>query len=324
MALSRRSLLLAALAAAALPAHLRACAWGTPVWHPDPVLEPTEAWEGSCAMPFSDGCWWDADRQCFCLWYMAGYNGGTALAQSSDGYHWRKLGIVDPTPRDSSTVWQLADGSYVRATFFMTAYRSGQGLTLQRSPDGITWRTVGQIPDAGDRSTLFRAADGRWIASIRGGPTAARARKFAVADRFEGPYLPIGDVLEGELADDPDATTTPQLYNLDARWLGDGYLGLGTIWGGTRGDAAPKRNNLGVFTSRDGYSWNRGPRQWITEGPKGSWREGNIQTCGGLCVELKPGTLGFYVSARSGAVGPVNQQRCVTGLVTIERKDVCL
>lgn len=293
------------------------CVWGTPQWHPDPVLEPTEPWEGRCAMPFSDGCWWDADRQAFCLWYMAGYNGGTALAQSADGYAWRKLGLVDPTPRDSSTVWQVPDG-YVRATYFMTAY-AGAGLTLQRSFDGIAWRTVGQTPPLGDRSTVYRLADGRWVLSTRENPTAARYRGFLVADAFEGPYLRTGELFGGQLDDDVDALTTPQIYNLDARAFGAGYLGLASIWGGDYG-TRPKRNTLRALTSRDGVSWNRGPAQWVT-GADGTWRDGNIQTCGGLCVELRPGLLGFYVSARSG---PVATQRCVTGLVTIARKDVCV
>lgn len=323
--LSRRDFLLGA-GALTLPTSGLACEWGTPVWHPDPVLEPTEPWEGQCAMPFSDGCWWDADRQVFCLWYMAGYNGGTALAQSTDGYAWRKLGIVDPTPRDSSTVWQDTDGSYVRATFFMSSYgKPGAGLTLQRSPDGITWKTVGMTPGLGDRSTIFRAADGRWLLSARESLTAARARRIYVADRFEGPYAAAGPVFEAEAADDPDALgTQPQLYNLDARAIGSKYLGLASIWGGDR-FSSPKRNNLGVFVSVDGLGWDRGPRQWITEAPeRSSWRAGNIQSCGGLFVELEPGLLGFYVSARTGPVGPVNRQRCVTGLVTIRRDEICL
>lgn len=323
MAVSRRSFLqISALLAFSPSVH--ACTWGTPVWHPEPVLEPTEAWEGSCAMPFSDGCWWDEDRQRYRLWYMAGYGGGTALAESRDGYHWEKRGIVDERLRDSSTIWQLEDGSYVRATYFQDAYATKAGLTLQRSPDGRRWTTTGMTPPLGDRSTIFRGTDGRWFLSARDSLTAARGRRIYVADEFEGPYAIAGPIFEAWPADDPDALNTqPQLYNLDARAFSTGYLGLAAIWGGDR-YTAPKRNNLAVFTSPDGISWDRGPRQWITEGAPGSWREGNIQSCGGLFVELPDGKLGFYVSARSGPVGPVNKQRCVTGLVTIARNEVCV
>lgn len=292
------------------------CVWGTPAWHPEPVLEPTESWEGRCAMPFSDGCWWDEARQRFRLWYMAGYQGGTALAESRDGYAWQKLGLVDPTPRDSSTVWQLADGTYARATYFLSGYSGDSVLTLQTSPDGLAWATVGRSPLVGDRSTVYQLADGRWVLSARTG-SATRARAFWLADRFEGPYLDTGVMLAAEPVDDPAATEGPQLYNLDARAFGAGYLGLMSVWGGSRGADAPKRNNLSVVTSGDGLRWVRGPHLWIQEQPGAQ----NVQSCGGLFVRLAPGLLGFYVSARSG---PVAAQRCVTGLVTVPVREVCV
>ena len=306
--MSRRAVLLAALG---VPFQ---CTWGTPQWHPEPVLVPDRAYEGSCAMPFSDGCWWDDDRQCFCLWYMAGYNGGTALAQSTDGYVWRKLGLVDPTPRDSSTVWPDG-GGYVRATFFMRDYPD-PALTLQRSPDGITWRTVGRVP-GGDRSTLYRLTDGRWVLSARESATAERGRAFYVADVFEGPYRRAGEFY-AEPSDDPQALigVRPQAYNLDAAPLGAGYLGLLAVWGGARADA-PKRNTLRALTSRDGVSWNRGPALWIDEQPGAQ----NVQSCGGVYVMLKPDLLGIYVSTRSG---PVAAQRCVTRLLTVPVREVCV
>lgn len=321
--MSRRSLLTSA-ALVALTGRLKACTWGVPQWHPEPVLVPDRDYEGvhtttPCAMPFSDGCWWDADRQAFCLWYMAGYTGGTALAQSADGYTWRKIGLVDPAPRDSSTVWPDGSG-YVRATWFLEAPGA---LTLQRSDDGIAWRTVGRGPACGDRSTLFRAVDGAWILSARisGAAPATTGRAFWRSAAFAGPYTRVGGEFWAQPDDDPDAfgPVPPQLYNFDARAFGAGYIGLMSIWGGDR-YTAPKRNTLRVCTSRDGLSWTRGPARWIDEQPGAQ----NVQTCGGLFIALPDGKLGILVSTRSGPVGPVNRQRCVTRLLTIAPREVCV
>lgn len=321
--MSRRSLLTSA-AFLALSARVKACEWGRPVWHPEPVLEPTEPWEGTkthtpTAMPFSDGCWWDADRQCFCLWYMAGYTAGTGFAQSTDGYTWRKLGLIDARARDSSTVWPDGRG-YVRATWFLHAPGA---LTLERSDDGITWRTVGRSPACGDRSTLFRTVTGDWMLSLRvsGAAPATTGRQFWRAEAFEGPYTRVGPELWAQPDDDWQALgpPAPQLYNLDARAFGAGYLGLMSIWGGDR-YTAPKRNTLRVCTSLDGLTWTRGPAQWIDEQPGAQ----NVQTCGGLFIALPDGKLGILVSTRSGPVGPVNRQRCVTRLLTIAPREVCV
>ncbi len=287
------------------------CVWGTPEWVEDPVLVPDQPYEGHVSMPYSDGCWWDEDRQRFRLWYMAGYNGGTALAESRDGYAWEKRGLVDPTPRDSSTVWQVEDGSYVRATYFLEPRINA--LTLQISFDGIHWVRVGQTPNCGDRSTIYR--DGAaWILSARTDVDSHRDRQFYFAASLTGPWHPI-------TFEQPDLEVGQQLYNFDAVAMGSGLLGLSAVWTGDRPNV-PKRNHLAVLTSEDGISWTAGPKQWIplSEDPL-SWRMGNIQSCGGVCVALSKDRLGFYVSARSGTL---SDQRCVTGLVTIDRKEVCL
>lgn len=294
------------------------CEWGIPEWYPEPILEPDKLWEGNCTMPFSDGCWWDEDRQRFRLWYMAGYWGGTALAESRDGYEWTKLGLVDPEPRDSSTVWRLDDGSYVRATFFIRGQRE---LVLQTSPEGTVWTTVGRTPPCGDRSTIYRGRTG-WILSARSDEGTTRTRSYYTAETIEAPWVPV----ESNLTRTSDADTeqigrATQLYNFDAAPYGGGFLGLLSVWSGDR-PGLSKMNDLYVATSRDGLNWTRGPNLWIArdEDPT-SWRSGNVQSCGGVCVRLKPDLLGFYVSARSG---PGSNQHCVTGLVTIPTARVCV
>lgn len=42
-------------------------------YHPEsPVVVPDKPWEGTFAMPFSGGAWWDDDRQSIALWYRYG------------------------------------------------------------------------------------------------------------------------------------------------------------------------------------------------------------------------------------------------------------
>lgn len=278
-----------------------------------PVLEPSEDYEGDCAMPFSDGCWWDESRQRFRLWYMAGYGGSTALAESRDGYAWDKRGLVDPAPRDSSTVWPDGDG-WLRAS-----YRGQHALELQRSPDGLRWTRVGVTPPCDDRSTIFRFRE-HWYLSARIG-SKHRAREYwRSEDLARWTRVPSDledvDIWDAALAD----TAAVALYNVDAAPFGDGLLGLAAIWAGDR-PGRPKRNDLAVVTSRDGAHWTRGPRQWMTE-DTAPYPAMNLQSCGGVCVRLTRERLGFYVSCRTG--DPRAVQRCVTGLVTIDARQVCV
>src|SRR5690606_16616877 len=57
--------------------------------HPaSPVLRPDRPWETKqgkpssppCAMPFSDGVWYDSRDRLFKMWYMGGYCQGTCYA----------------------------------------------------------------------------------------------------------------------------------------------------------------------------------------------------------------------------------------------------
>src|SRR5215471_12286371 len=86
-------------------------------FHPDtPVLKPDKPWEkegGPTAMVFSDGVWYDPADRLFKMWYMGGLTRATCYATSTDGLRWEKpaldvkkgTNIVQPDPRDSTTVW---------------------------------------------------------------------------------------------------------------------------------------------------------------------------------------------------------------------------
>lgn len=261
-------------------------------------------------MPFSDGCWWDENSQRFRLWYMAGYRGGTALAESRDGYDFEKKGLIDPDARDSSTVWQLENGSYVRATHFLDQRK--HALTLQTSRDGLKFVTIGRSPECGDRSTIWKDGES-WILSGRA-DAGGRIREYWQTDDLAGPWTRTSGPIEASHDE------KSQVYNVDAAPLGENMIALASMWTGDRAGLT-KQNDLDVWTRKNG-TWRPGPTRWIARSDDpSSWRFGNIQSCGGICVALTPQKLGFYVSARTG---PINSQRCVTGLVTIDRSDVCV
>ena len=94
------------------------------VWHAaeydeqhNPVVAPTQPWEGSIAMPFSGGAWWDEQARQFRLWYACGATKNrTCVAASADGLRWAKPqlpGAVLPGTNvvrevehyDTSVVW---------------------------------------------------------------------------------------------------------------------------------------------------------------------------------------------------------------------------
>jgi len=163
----------------------------------NPVLEPDKPWEhegsrpGACAMPFSDGVWYDPQDRLFKMWYMGGYVYHTCYATSRDGIHWEKpeldvrpgTNVVD-APRDlerfgkdqtqyhdSCTVWldleEKDPQKRYKMALFTPVTRNG-ALSVFYSPDGIHWKQVGRTGNCGDRSTMFYNPFRKvWVYSLR-------------------------------------------------------------------------------------------------------------------------------------------------------------
>jgi|EP01043_Picozoa_sp_COSAG02_P002513 hypothetical protein len=134
----------------------------------NPVLQPDQPWEGTFAMPFSGGAWWEDEEDRLALWYRcgggyassrsegehsgAGRSGpsttGTCLAYSTDGVHFSKP-LQDVVPQtnfvrqvafDGNTVWldrgeQNASRRYKMAD--VDAAQSYAHYTLLASSDGV-------------------------------------------------------------------------------------------------------------------------------------------------------------------------------------------
>jgi len=208
-------------------------------YHHNPVLNPDQPWEGSMAMVFSDGVWYDPEDKIYKMWYMGGPDRATCYAESEDGIRWRKP-VLDFNPgtnnvqsgqRDSSTVWLDLEEKDPQKRYKM--FRSSQGsstvegaygLATFFSPDGIHWSGKPLLTGScGDRSTVFWNPFRKvWVYSLRHGWGEPRRRRYwETPDLLNGPKWKAIDepsYWTGTDTLDPmreDLKITPQLYNLD-------------------------------------------------------------------------------------------------------------
>jgi hypothetical protein len=331
----------------------------------NPVLKPDKPWEktaevevdhqccGAYAMPFSDGVWYDPNEKIFKMWYDAGALKGTCYAVSTDGVHWDKpsLDVLPGTNlvylcrRDSMTVWMDLEEPDPRYRYKMFWFKvPGKGdptgigtFNYVASPDGIHWgKILARSAIWDDRSTAFyNPFRKKWVASLRYGiQKVGRFRRYREADN------PI-DIVTWKDANDnlpwcgsdrldpvhPEYNFRPELYNLDCVAYESLMLGFFSI---LRGDALrdlgkPKRNEVFVGFSRDGFHWHRPFRQPFigVSDRQGDWNWGNVQSAGGGCLVVGD-ELYFYFSGRAGN-GRVSKDEGIwdadgaTGLAVLRR-----
>ena len=319
----------------------------TPEIHHEPILVPERPWEqiepgaarsNPTAAVFSDAVLWDDADRIFKMWYMGGYTGSTCYATSSDGLHWVKprldvvagTNVVNPMPRDSSTVWLDRRAPRDRR-FKMACSVPSDGLTKQRrftSPDGIHWTADGETPAVGDRTTFFyNPFRERWVFSIRAGGDVGgrpRHRRYVEMASFESTAWNDSDTAYWVAADDldpwrEDFKSAPQLYNLDCVAYESLMVGLFSIWRG-EGPSQHKHVDVCVGFSRDGFHWTRNDRQPFiapTREP-GGWYRTNVQSAGGCCA-IADSRLYFYFSGRSGTPNSNDPGVSSTGVAMLRR-----
>jgi hypothetical protein len=325
-----------------------------PEWHAkNPVLTPDRAWEGSKAMPFSDGVWYDPTDRLFKMWYTAGTD-LTCYAVSRDGIGWEKPDVgVEPgtnivlrAKRDSSTVVLDREERDPAKRFKLFRTHNGPhplgyskgiwAISIHYSPDGIHWSgPVRRTGWAGDRSTVFynpfRQA---WVYSLRNPEWHGPRKRFYWESRdLEGditwdvqqsPPLPWIAADEKDAAF-PGVSLPAQLYNLDCVAYESVLLGLFAI---LRGDfdnrspvtpGRPKPNNVCIGFSRDGFNWERPDRRPFADygAHAESWNWGNVQSVGGGCLVVGE-KLYFYFSGRRGAA-EARDSGGSTGLAILRR-----
>lgn len=327
-----------------------------PVLAPDKSSENLGTQGSKTAAPFSDGLWYDEAEQKFKMWYMAGggtYSvkgaGVMCYAESADGITWTKpnLSVVPNTnivdynsERDAATVWldKQESNSSLRYKMFLVA-RDDAGKWRYRyktSSDGKLWREAASSQPIADRSTVYKNAfRDTWVFSMRhnvrvNADKLVRARDYnenrdpaegtrkaeALLSAFWfGPW-------PNELRNPDFPSGEPAIYNLDAIPYESIMLGLFSVWQGPENDVVdatgrPKRNQVMLGYSRDGYHWwrqDRNPFMGVSP-DKTSWNAGNVQSVVGspLIVGDK---LYFYVSGRSMNNGA---EITSTGLATLRR-----
>jgi hypothetical protein len=312
----------------------------------NPVFGPTTAWErfdqaadrtgakpNPCAMPFSDGVFYDSRARLFKMWYMGGFLGKTCYATSEDGIAWTRpaldivagTNIVFNVSRDSATIWLDDDDPDPRQRFKQAVNDLSEGLLLLTSPDGIHWTERGRAGPTGDRTTFFyNPFRRRWVFSIRHSFGDYRLRRYFEAARFAEARWKAGEPVMWTGADRldpprPEYNTQAQLYNLDGVAYESVMLGLFTIWRG-EDSRREKPNDVCVGFSRDGFHWDRGSRAPFLPVSEhaGDWNWANVQSAGGCCLVVGE-KLYFYVSARAGVPGTADPGVCSTGLAVLRR-----
>jgi hypothetical protein len=304
----------------------------------NPILKPDRPWEseghwktlrGPYAMPFSDGVWYDPKDKCFKMWYMGGLLHCTCYATSKDGLKWEKpkldvvpgTNIVHPANRDSNIVWLDLDETNPQRRYKMFRFEKQPkwGLSLHFSADGIHWSDeVRRTGDAYDRTTAFYNPFRKlWCYSIKGffpknqAPGAFRVRRYwEAADLMTSPMWSneTSSLLwaNTDRRDPPLAGSSGEqafIYNLDAVAYESLMLGLFAIHQryGDPKKGQPKKNEIFLGFSRDGFYWDRPLRKplvGISE-TRGDWNWGNVQSVGGGCL-IVGDKLYFYYSGRAG------------------------
>ncbi len=313
----------------------------SPVPYPDnPVLRPDKPWEitkgifdseqfpGPLAYAFSDGAWYDLEDGLFKLWYIGGGAECTCYAVSNDGIYWEKpsldvrpgTNIVHTERRDSSTVWLDLEEKDPAKRFklFWSKILNWKTARIQfcyqTSPDGIHWSPVYVGSPGLDRTTVFyNPFRKKWVASLREvdpDPLFCRVRRYREADdaatMMTWPQLngnPLWTCADRLDPPHPSHHLQPQLYNLDAVAYESLMVGFFSIWEGDsyRDLGRPKRNEIFLGFSRDGFHWDRPWRRpfiGVSDTP-GDWNWGNIQSVGGGCLVVGD-KLYFYYSGRAG------------------------
>lgn len=270
------------------------------------------------AAPFSDGVWYDPSDHKFKIWYMGGALQATGYAESKNGVDWTKpeLDVVPGTNivleemRDSTTVWLDHHATDPTKRYLLFSIWDPWRFVLRYSKDGIHWsEPVARSPRVNDRSTIYRDPfRNKWIASIR---TNGRKRDYRENDDVVGllgwtdedRYQWVSaDRLDPRNPDYPDVD--PQLYNHDAAPYESLMLGFFSIWQGPSNSVAqelsiPKRNEVLLGFSRDGFHWHRPDRRPFlgVNQTEGAWNWGNVQSVGGGCIVVGD-ELYFYASGR--------------------------
>lgn len=260
----------------------------------------------------------------------------TCYAESSDGINWEKItqdvvpgtNIVDISNRDSATVWldKFEKDPEKRYKFFNVEYKPDEiqyQFVLKYSSDGINWsKGVAQSGNISDRcSAFYNPFINKWVISMRHQieKVSNRSRSYlehsdpeevvSLAHRIRN-EADDKHIVEWFTPDDkekrhPDyPEVDPGIYNFDAIAYESIILGFYSQWQGPdnkicKEKMIPKRNEIQLGYSRDGFHFNRPTHESFmgVNEEDGSWNWGNMQSINGVPIILGD-SLYFYASGR--------------------------
>lgn len=329
----------------------------------NPILTAETSLEKSTipgAMPKDGGVWWDEKEHIFKMWYEAGWLNAMAYATSEDGIGWTRpalgVGIQNQivknlVPNSCSVIMDYnAPATERYKMFFRPPNANAISYTgyCMSSADGINWDNQVPTGPCGDRSTMFyNPFRKKYIFSIRSDyalgsyPPYGRARYYRESSNLiTGSLWTANDksVVFWCNADnldkpDPNVGIPAELYNLNAVAYESVILGLHQIFLGPQNDdckqlGIPKRTDLKVSFSRDGFHWERPFRDsFIPSSGTNVWDKGYVQSVGGICSvvgdELRFYYIGFRGDETRAGTSYGMHSNGATGIAVLRRDGFC-
>ncbi|MCM1036794.1 MAG: hypothetical protein NC406_05645 [Bacteroides sp.] len=315
--------------------------WHRPVkYSGNPILDvETELEQNSGGNPGASakdgGVYWDQQQGLFRMWYEAGWLNTLALATSRDGIRWERpyLGvgrhneILPGYPVNSSgvVVDYLAPPYERYKIYFRPANAKSVNSTgyAAISADGIHWTNVIASGASGDRSTMFfNPFRRKYVFSLRNGgglnqAPHGRCRYYRESSHFlsgadwstrNAVYWCGADNLDEP---DPAVGIPPELYNVQAVAYESVMLGMLQIFLGPQNAdcqarGIPKRTDLKVAFSRDGFHWSRPADRtsFIPSSGGSAWDKGYVQSVGGVCSVVGDQLRFYYIGFRGDETRP--------------------
>jgi len=266
------------------------------------------------------GAFYDPAERVFKIFYDAGWEGGLALATSTNLLNWVRpdLGMAggnlllppgfkgEAGAGREKTVWLdlNATNSNERlkpmSTRFST-FPTGMYQTLQTSADGHVWSPQVSCAYADDYNSFFYNPFRRvWVYSLKGTSKrtpGGRCRYYAEnrdflagADWTDKVYWTDADRL-----DEPDQAIgdAAQLYchnavAYESLMLGMFQIHLGPVNSICHAGAFPKTTELKLGFSRDGFHWQRPDRRAFIAATRreGDWDRGYLHSTAGVCLVM--------------------------------------
>lgn len=330
---------------------------GNPILKAETELELNAA--GNPGASAKDGgVYWDEKEAVFKMWYEAGWLNTMAYATSRDGLKWErpslgvgKLNQILPgyVPNSSGVVVDYDAPEYERYKIFFrppnaNADRSTGYAAI--SADGIHWNNIVKTGPEGDRSTMFyNPFRKKYVFSLRhgGGLSPApygRNRWYRECSNFlSGALWTTRNVVywcSADVLDEPDPAVgiTPELYNVNAVAYESVMLGMLQIFLGPQNadcqaQGIPKRTDLKVAFSRDGFHWSRPDDRtsFIPSSGGSAWDKGYVQSVGGICSVVGDQLRFYYIGFRGDETRPGTgygmHAHGATGIAVLRRDGFC-